>query len=143
MSAVSVIDTLDGNKVGPTGEGIDIRVATPACDTNLNHVDDFDEVFQTNPGGDPTYVTACPNSPRLIIIPIVSYTNVPVKKVTIRGWSLAYLSGYSCVDSDDCSGGQGHWEVQIEIVDAAYSQSVSFLGAYDPNSGITIRRLIH
>ena len=71
--------------------------ATQICDTNQNGKDDFGEVFQTNPGGDPTYVTACPDSPRLIIIPIVSYTNVPVKKVTIRGWSLAYLSGYTCV----------------------------------------------
>ena len=141
MSAVPVIDTLTGNKVGPTGEGIDVRVA-PACDTNLNGKDDFVEVFQANPSGDPTYVTACPDSPRLIIIPIVSYTNVPVQKVTIQGWSLAYLSGYSCVDAANCGGGQGHWEVQIEIVDAAYSQSASFLGAYDPNSGITIRRLI-
>jgi hypothetical protein len=142
ISAVSVIDTLDGNKVGPTGEGIDIRVATQICDTNQNGEDDFSEVFQTNPSGDPTYVTACPDSPRLIIIPIVSYTDVPVKKVTIEGWSLAYLAGYSCVDAEDCSGGQGHWEVQIEIVDAAYSQAASFLGAYDPDSGITIRRLI-
>jgi Putative Flp pilus-assembly TadE/G-like len=142
VSAVSVIDTLTGNKVGPTGDGIDTRVDTPVCDTNLNGVDDFSEVFQTNPGGDPTYVTACPDSPRLIIIPIVSYTTEPVHKVTIRGWSLAYLSSYSCVDAADCSGGLGHWEVQIEIVDAAYSQAASFLGAYDPNSGITIRRLI-
>ena len=116
--------------------------ATQICDTNQNGKDDFGEVFQANPGGDPAYVTACPDSPRLIIIPIVSYTNVPVKKVTIRGWSLAYLSGYTCVGSGNCGGGLGHWEVQIEIVDAAYSQAASFLGAYDPDSGITIRRLI-
>ena len=143
VSAVSVIDTLTGNKVGPTGEGIDTRVATRVCDTNHNNVDDFGEVFQTNPAGDPTYVTACPDSPRLIIIPIVSYTTEPVHKVTIRGWSLAYLASYSCVDGDNCGTGHGHWEVHIEIVDAAYSQAASFLGAYDPNSGITIRRLIH
>ena len=142
ISAVSVIDTLTGNKVGPTGEGIDERVDTPVCDANLNGKDDFAEVFQANPGGDPTYVTTCPNSPRLVIIPIVSYTDVPVKKVTIEGWALAYLSGYSCVGASNCSGGHGHWEVQIEIVDAAYSQTASFLGAYDPTSGITIRRLI-
>jgi hypothetical protein len=141
-SAVFVIDTLTGNKVGPTGEGIDERVDTPVCDTNLNGKDDFAEVFQTNPGGDPAYVTTCPDSPRLIIIPIVSYTDVPVKKVTIEGWSLAYLSGYSCVGSIDCSGGQGHWEVQIEIVEAAYSQAAGFLGAFDPTSGILIRRLV-
>jgi hypothetical protein len=142
VSAVSVIDTLTGNKVGPTGSGIDERVATPACDTNLNGKDDFEEVFQANPGGDTSYTTACPNSPRLVIIPIVSYSEVPVKKVTIEGWSLAYLSGYTCVDATDCSGGQGHWEVQIEIVEAAYSQAAGFLGAYDPDSGILIRRLV-
>jgi hypothetical protein len=142
ISAVSVIDTLTGNKVGPTGSGIDTRVSVVKCDANHNGKDDFNEVFQTNPGGNPAYTTACPDSPRLIIIPIVSYTTVPIKKVTIKGWSLAYLSGYSCVGAPDCSGGQGHWEVQIEIVDAAYSQSAGFLGAYDADSGITIRRLI-
>jgi Putative Flp pilus-assembly TadE/G-like len=142
VSAVSVIDTLTGNKVGPTGSGIEARLSAVGCDGNGNGRDDFGEVFQTNPGGHPTYVTACPDSPRLVIIPIVSYTNVPVKKVTIEGWSLAYLSGYSCVEATDCSGGQGHWEVQIQIVDAAYSQSAGFLGAYDPDSGVTIRRPI-
>jgi len=142
VSAVSVIDTLTGNKVGGTGHGIDERLFVPVCDRNSNGEDDFAEVFETNPTGDPTYVTVCADSPRLIIIPIVSYTDVPVKKVTIEGWSLAYLSGYACVDSEDCSGGTGHWEVQIEIVDAAYSQSAGFLAAYDPDSGIIIRRLI-
>lgn len=128
--------------MGPTGEGIDERVETAVCDTNLNGIDDFSEVFQPKPGGNPTYVTACPNSPRLIIIPIVSYTDVPVKKVTIEGWSLAYLSGYSCVDASDCSGGQGHWEVQIEIVEAAYSRAAGFLAAYDPDAGILMLRLV-
>jgi hypothetical protein len=142
VSAVSVIDTLTGNKVGPTGEGIDDRVETAICDTNLNNVDDFSEVFQANPGGNPAYVTICPQSPRLIIIPIVSYTDVPVKKVTIRGWALAYLSDYSCVDATNCSGGNGHWEVQIEIVEAAYSQAVGFMGDFNPDSGILIRGLV-
>jgi len=142
VSAVSVIDTLTGNKVGPTGSGIDERVFTPACDGNSNGNDDFDEIFQANPAGDPTYFTNCPESPRLIIIPIVSYTDVPIQKVTIEGWALSYLSGYTCVDAADCSGGHGHWEVQIEIVDAAYSQAAGFLGAWDPDSGITIRRLV-
>jgi len=142
VSSVSVIDTLTGNQVGPTGSGIDERVFIPACDGNGNNKDDFDEVFQPNPDGDPTYNTACPESPRLIIIPIVSYTNVPIKKVTIEGWSLSYLSGYTCLEAQNCSGGQGHWEVQIEIVDAAYSQAAGFLGALDPDSGIMIRRLV-
>ena len=128
--------------MGPTGAGIDTRLSTVICDANHNGKDDFGEVFQTNPGGHPTYVTTCADSPRLVIIPIVSYTNVPIKKVTIEGWSLAYLSGYSCVEAPSCSSGHGHWEVQIQIVDAAYSQSAGFLGAYDPDSGITIRRLI-
>ena len=142
VSAVSVIDTLTGNKVGPTGSGIDERVFTPACDSNHNGKDDFGEVFQPNPDGDPTYITTCPDSPRLIIIPIVSYTDVPIKKVTIEGWSLSYLSGYTCVGGSGCSTGHGHWEVQIEIVDAAYSQAAGFLGAWNPDSGITIRRLV-
>jgi hypothetical protein len=152
VSSVAVIDTLDGNKVGPTGSGIDERTSTPTCDNNMNGTDDFEEVFVTNPGGSPKYATACPNSPNLIIIPIISYESVPVLKVTIRGWSLAYLNGYSCVPDSTggplpdgkspCDVGKGHWEVQITIVDAAYSQAAGFLGAYDPLNGIKIRRLV-
>jgi hypothetical protein len=62
--------------------------------------------------------------------------------VTIRGWTLAYLSSYACVGGNNCSGGKGHWEVSIEIADAAYSQTAGFLGNFDPTSGILIRRLI-
>ncbi len=248
VSSVPVIDSLDGNKVGPTGSGIDIRTQTPACDGDGNGKDDFDEVFKPNPAGTPAYYVDCPDSPNLIIIPIVTYESVPVHKVTIRGWSLAYLGGYDCVPNavavpgrpievlgavkePDASkatpcpksqesttaslgedegepdrfvslpipgvlsgqteiaptkpnachngnphgpfvcptptptpgptpaptppgpsatpapgggacGGNGHWEVYIEMVDAAYSQSAGFLGAYDPLSGITIRRLV-
>ena len=57
VSSVSVIDALDGNKVGPTGSGIDERVATPACDSNLNGKDDFEEVFRANPTSSPAYIT--------------------------------------------------------------------------------------
>ena len=141
-SSVSVIDTLSGNKVGPTGSGIDERLALGGapCDTNSNGKDDFDEVFARNPGGSPTYTTLCGESPRLVIIPIVSYSSVPVHVVTIRGWSLAYLNSYGCVGGG-CNG-KGHFEVSINIVDAAYSQSVGFMSTYNPDSGFTIRRLI-
>ncbi|HEV8573760.1 MAG TPA: Tad domain-containing protein [Dehalococcoidia bacterium] len=274
------VDALTGNKVGPTGQGIDERLAQGAkCDGNGNGVDDFDEVFEPTGLATPEYTVACPDSPWLIIIPIVSYESVPIQEVTIRGWTLGYLHGYSCysnsssanltenavvfggrsmgadiatvdasasgdsdviktchrdtserqaqqtaddsfvmaiepggplpgalfgpnappachqgtphgqnlctpsptptpdptpaptaaptptpeptagptptpepssgatptpgpVPSAQCSSGKGHWEVQIEIADAAYSQSAGFLGAYDPTSGIIIRRLI-
>jgi hypothetical protein len=272
VSAVTVIDALHGNKVGPTDQGIDTRTADAPCDSDGNGRDDFDEVF-TPTGGSPPYVVSCPESGRLIIIPIVSYTSEPVHTVTIEGWSLAYLDTYWCseVSSDplgesgsyvlagpapaappkgkDCtesgaaprptatpppppagaaftsgSGledlyvlgpvagplpaparchhgsphgmqtcaptptpppgtptptpsptptptptpppatptpsptpagsptpapspggachGNGHWEVQIQIVDAAYSQATGFITAYDEESGITIRKLV-
>jgi hypothetical protein len=141
-----VIDALSGNKVGGTDSGIDTRLATEptaACNDDGNGIDDFDEVFAPNPGGDPTYTVLCP-SPRLIIIPIVTLDSAwpTVKTVTIEGWTLAYLKGYSCVGAANCQSGKGHWEVSITIVDAAYSQTAGFLSAFDPTSGIVVRRLI-
>jgi hypothetical protein len=165
---------LDGNKVGGTGQGIETRLASgPACDSNGNGTDDFDEVFQPDPSGINDYIVTCPDSPRAVIIPIVSISSVPVQDVTIQGWTLAYLESYSCVtpaastlgSSDmvlamgeegegapfgaasvaaapNCNTAKGHWEVQIKIVNASYSQVEGYLGAYDPSSGITVRRLI-
>jgi hypothetical protein len=148
----SYVDALDGNKVGGTGSGIDVLLSaepTSGCSKDGDGMDDFDEVFAPNPGGAPTYVVTCPESPRLIIIPIV-ITNpkvVPgnpdvVHSVTITGWTLAYLKGYSCVGAAVCTGGKGHWEVNIMIVDAVYSQTAGFLAAFDPNNGVIVRRLV-
>ena len=147
----SVVPTLDGNKVGGTGHGIDTRLAaepTTGCNTNGNSIDDFDEVFAPNPAGSPTYVVRCPDSPRLIIIPIV-ITNPKanpgdpnvVQDITITGWTLAYLKGYTCVGAANCTSAKGHWEVSITIVDAVYSQTAGFLAAFNPK-GIIVRRLI-
>jgi hypothetical protein len=143
ISSVSIIDALDGNKVGPTGSGIDEHWGTGAkCDSNGNGKDDFNEVFTPTGQVSPAYSVSCPNSPWLIILPIITYESVPIHTVTIRGWTLAYLESYACVDGNNCSGGKGHWEVSIEIADAAYSQTAGFLGNYDPTSGVLIRRLI-
>jgi hypothetical protein len=143
VSSYRVVDSLTGNKVGGTGSGIDARLATGAqCDSNGNGKDDFNEVFTPTGQVSPKYSVACPHSPWLVIIPIVTYESVPVATVTIRGWTLAYLQGYACVGGPNCSGGKGHWEVSIEIADAAYSQTAGFLGNFDPTSGILIRRLI-
>ena len=143
VSSVSIVDALDGNKVGPTGSGIDARWATGAkCDKNGNGKDDFNEVFTPTGQVSPAYSVSCPDSPWLIILPIISYESVPIHTVTIRGWTLAYLQSYACVGGNNCSGAKGHWEVSIEVVDAAYSQTAGFLGNYDPTSGILIRRLI-
>ena len=49
---------------------------------------------------------------------------------------LAYLNGYHCVGAGNCNG-QGHWEVEVTIVDATYSQTGGF-GAFDPDSGIML-----
>ena len=141
-----IIDALSGNKVGGTDSGINMRLSnepTAACNDTGNGIDDFNEVFAPNPGGDPTYTVLCP-SPRLIILPIVTLDPAwPTNKtVTIEGWTLAYLKGYSCVGGANCKGGKGHWEVNITIVDAAYSQTAGFLSAFDPDSGVVVRRLI-
>jgi len=140
----TIVDALTGNKVGPTGQGIDTRWATGAqCDTKtVNGKDDFNEVFTPTGHVSPAYTVSCPDSPWLIIIPIITYESTPIHTVTIRGWTLAYLSSYACFGGNNCAGGKGHWEVSIEIADAAYSQSAGFLGNFDPTSGILIRRLI-
>ena len=141
----SVVDALDGNKVGGTGHGIDQRLSaepTPGCDKNGNGKDDFSEVFGLNPSGIPKYSVACPGSPRIIIVPIVTLNGSPVQTVTIKGWALAYLQSYSCVGGTNCTAGKGHWEVQVTIVDAIYSQSASFMGAFNPLSSVAVRRLI-
>ncbi len=135
----TIVDALSGNKVGGTGHGIDDRLAAgPACDANKNGKDDFGEVFVSN--GPNSYSVACPGSPWLVMIPIVSYDSTPIQTVTIEGWSLAYYDSYSCVDGN-CKG-TGHWEVQVSIVNAVYSQADWFLMAYDPADGVTARRLV-
>ena len=141
----STVDALEGNKTGGTGHGIDQRLAaepSAGCDTNGNKKDDFSEVFGANSGGTPKYVVTCPSSPRIIIVPIVTLNGDPVKTVTIQGWALAYLQGYTCVGATTCSGGKGHWEVQLTIADAIYSQSASFIGTFNPLSSVAARRLI-
>jgi Putative Flp pilus-assembly TadE/G-like len=138
----NVVDALHGNKVGGTGAGIDQRLLSePTCDTNGNGMDDFGEVFVAGDGGIAQYAVACPQSPRHIIIPIVSLNGIPVADVTIEGWALAYLDGYTCT-SDDCPSGKGHWEVQVTMVDAIYSESADLIGAYNPLSRVSVRRLI-
>ncbi|MGH9197660.1 MAG: pilus assembly protein TadG-related protein, partial [Acidimicrobiia bacterium] len=137
----ATVHALTGNKVGGTDQGIDKRMAaepSAGCSTDGDDLDDFAEVFVPNPGGTPTYLVSCPASPRLVIIPIVSIDQNPVQTVTIHGWTLAYLESYSCVGAQICSGAKGHWEVQINIVDAVYSQAAGFLTAYDPTNGIIV-----
>jgi hypothetical protein len=142
----TVVDALPGNKVGGTGSGIDERLlaeATPGCDENGNDIDDFDEVFLANTSGSgPNYTVGCADSPRLIIVPIVTLNGDPVKSVNIEGWALAYLKGYRCVGAVNCASGKGHWEVDVTMVDAIFSQAAGFIGAFNPLSAVTVRRLI-
>ena len=94
------IDALSGNKVGGTGHGIADRLnaePTTGCSKDGDSVDDFDEVFAPNSTALSQYIVVCPESPRVIIVPIVTLNGDPVKTVTIQGWALAYLNGYRCV----------------------------------------------
>ena len=128
-----------------TGKGIEERLAaeaTPGCGSDGNDIDDFDEVFTPETTGLADYIVICPDSPRLIIVPIVTLNGNPVQSVTIQGWALAYLDGYTCVGTGTCTGAKGHWEVQITMVDAIYSQAAGYLGAFDPSAAVTVRRLI-
>jgi hypothetical protein len=265
----SIIDIKNGNVVGPTEQGIEGRLAQgPQCDANSNGKDDFTEVFAPTGMSSPAYSVSCPDSPWLLLIPIVEYDGG--QTVTIRGWALSYFETYYCAGSsiapvgngtyvyayDDVKAvsavapacntasdapfvsgmppvivddeaptyvsdphagplpapaachngnphgqqqctpsptpsptpsqsatptpastgtptptpagtatasptpsptsgtptptpapggncnGQGHWEVRARIVDASYSQSAGFLGAYDPEGGVTLRKLV-
>lgn len=138
----STVDTLTGNQVGGTGKGIDERLSnepTARCDTDGGGKDDFGEVFAQSTGTGPAYSVVCPESPRLIFIPIVSYDQIPVKTVTIEGWALAYLEGYSCLIT--CSG-LGQYEVQVKVVETNYSDFPGVEGVYSPMSTVTSRELI-
>ena len=140
----TIIDALPGNKVGGTGQGIAERLAaepTTGCSKDGNNVDNFDEVFAPNPTALAQYIVVCPDSPRVIIVPIVTLNGDPIKTVTIQGWALAYLNGFKCVGDATCNG-KGHWEVDITMVDAVYSQAAGFIGAFDPLSPVAVRRLI-
>jgi hypothetical protein len=138
----SVVDALSGNKVGGTGHAIDDRLLNePTCDANGNMQDDFEEVFVQGENGVANFAVACPQSPRLIFMPIVSLNGVPVQTVTIEGWALAYLDGYHCTDTD-CPTGKGHWEVEITMVDAIFSESADLIGAYNPLSRVAVRSLV-
>ena len=137
----SVINALAGNGVGPTGSGITERLAAgPACDPD--GIDEFNDVFLFT-GGTPPYSVTCPNSPWLVVIPIVKQNQIPVQTITIQGWALAYLEGYKCVSSGGpCTAGKGHWEVQVQIVDATFSAAKGYITAYNPLGGSTVRRLV-
>lgn len=144
VGSETVIDSLTGNKVGGTDKGIEDRWAQGAeCDTQtVNGIDDFDEVFTLTGLASPKYTVSCPDSPWLVILPVITYQSTPVATVTIVGWSLAYLDSYACVGGSCAAGGKGHWEVSIQIVDASYSQAAGFLGDFDALNGIKIRRLV-
>jgi len=141
----SIVPVLDGNKVAGTAKGIEERLAaeaTPGCGSDGDGVDYFDEVFTPDTTGLADYIVVCPDSPRVIIVPIVTLNGDPVKTVTIEGWALAYLNGYACVGDATCTGAKGHWEVQITMVDAVYSQAAGFIGAFNPFAAVQVRRLI-
>ena len=138
-----VVDALPGNKVGGTDHAIDQRLLNePKCDKNGNRIDDFSEVFVAGQNGFAQFAIVCPQSPRYVIIPIVTPNQVPVKTVTIKGWAVAYLKSYSCVGAVNCTGGKGHWEVQVTMVDAIYSESPDLIGPFNPLSRIAVRWLI-
>jgi hypothetical protein len=92
------VPAVDAQMVATVGTDQLSAMSEAPCDTNGNDVDDFLEVFRPNTtGGGAEYTVIC-ESPRLVIIPIVTYTSVPIHEVTIRGWSLGYLVD-ECVGS--------------------------------------------
>lgn len=133
----STVAVLEGNKVGPTKQGIDGRLALEpsssdgmSCDSNGNGRDDFDEVFSARGvTNGPSYAVrrACSESPRLMTVPIVD--QIDSSSSTILGWATIYLD-------DDCSGSgcakSAQGEVTGRIVDAVWTDPDGELGPYQP-----------
>ncbi len=140
-SCESVVDTLAGNKVGGTDHAIDERLSRePTCDDSGNGHDDFEEVFAASDGTGPAYSVICPQSPRLIFIPVVSFNSVPIQQVTIEGWAIAYLHGYHCVILN-CTGA-GNWVVDVEVVETNYSDFPGIESNFNPTTTVTARELV-
>jgi hypothetical protein len=134
------IPALPGNKVGPTGQGIESRLTSEPsaaggspCDRNGNGRDDFEEVFEDRGSTrTPRYVvsSACRLSPRIVVIPIVDKITTSGPS-TILGWATLYLQGYACTgDSSGTCNGKGHWEVTGRVVDAVWSEIDGRIGSY-------------
>jgi hypothetical protein len=145
----SSVDTLDGNKVGPTGDGIEGRLAWEtrepyaACDRDGDGDHEFSEIFtDLGAGRSPRYIVneACQDSPRIGVVPIIQ--DITDKTTPILGWAVMYLEGYQCAGGagSTCSG-QGHWEVRMTMVDAFWSDLDGSYGTYRPG-GPSRRELI-
>jgi hypothetical protein len=113
----SIVDIKNGNVVGPTRQGIEERFAQgPSCDSNGNGKDDFTEVFAPTGQTSPQYTVACPDSPWLMLIPIVEYDGG--QTVTIRGWGLSYFEYYYCASSSIAPAGYGTFVYAYDDVKA-------------------------
>jgi Flp pilus assembly protein TadG len=111
------IDIKNGNIVGPTQQGIEGHMAPgPSCDANGNGKDDFNEVFLATGQASPAYTVACPDSPWLMVIPIVEYDGG--QTVTIRGWSLVYFETYYCAGASIAPVGNGQYVYSYDDVKA-------------------------
>jgi len=133
----STCPTEPGNKVGPTRNGVDDRIAATdaSCDT-------FAEVFsgpvdgkyQLNPACNPWLAGSKP-SERVIIVPIIDSLCNGRCDVTVLGFTLMFLEGYG---PGRCTGNS--CEIQARFVNADVTVN-ALTGVYDPNSSIQFTRL--
>lgn len=98
------VEAQTGNMVGPTGQGIEDRLAiAPPSTCNTN---DRDEILKTV-DGKTSIVSGCQNHPRILIIPVVDKIDNPALS-TILGFAFMFLHGEA--------GGGGHTSVETEFV---------------------------
>lgn len=83
------VEAQTGNMQGPTGQGIDDRLSTPAPASCPGY--DRDDILKTV-GGETSILPGCENHPRLMIIPVVDKIDNP-NLSTILGFAYMFLHG--------------------------------------------------
>jgi Flp pilus assembly protein TadG len=98
------VEAQTGNMQGPTGQGIDDRLAiAPPSTCNTN---DRSKILKTT-DGKTSIVPGCENHPRILIIPVVDKIDNPAVS-TILGFAFMFLHGEA--------GGGGQTSVETEFV---------------------------
>lgn len=116
--------TETGNMTGPTGQGLKerlLREPTSGCGNGAGQ-DTFSEVFTPGAGG--YYGLNCPDSPRLIILPLVNQLANPAPS-TVVDFTLMYI--------EDFKFNGGHSDVRGKLVRVNITDPEAAFGAFHDN----------
>jgi hypothetical protein len=124
--------------VGKTRSGVDYRMNNTASEC-----DDFDEVFTLDADGNYRVEPLCNpwvdggyTSLRVIVVPIIDSLCNGSCDVTVTGFTMFWLEGYS---GSKCSGSS--CEIEGRFINAELTTN-ALTGAYDPDSSLHFARLV-